>query len=99
MAVLPIRFLKAAVRSLVVGVVDGAITVDASPDSCREDAVEMPAAPYRFASHPYLMNHRTFLNSYKIPTSSLLYQSHSDKKKICIITTNHIKRIEYNHSL
>ena len=41
---LPIRFLKAAVRSLVVGVVDGAITVDASPDSCREDAVEMPAA-------------------------------------------------------
>jgi hypothetical protein len=45
-------------------------------------AVEMPDAPYRFASHPYLMNHRTFLNSYKIPTSSLLYQSHSDKKKI-----------------
>ena len=45
-------------------------------------AVEMPAASYRFASHPYLMNHRTFLNSYKIPTSSLLYQSHSDKKKI-----------------
>jgi len=62
-------------------------------------AVEMPAAPYRFASHPYLMNHRTFLISYKIPTSSLLYQSHSDKKKICIITTNHTKRIEYNHRL
>lgn len=62
-------------------------------------AVEMPDAPYRFASHPYLMNHRTFLNSYKIPTSSLLYQSSSDKKKICIITTNHIKRTEYNHSL
>jgi len=60
---------------------------------------KMPAASYRFALHPYLMNHRTFLNSYKIPTSSLLYQSPSDKKKICIITTNHIKRIEYNHSL
>lgn len=61
--------------------------------------VEMPDAPYRFALHPHLMNHRTFLNFYKIPTSSLLYQSPSDKKKICIITTNHIKRIEYNHSL
>ena len=42
---------------------------------------KMPAASYRFALHPYLMNHRTFLNSYKIPTSSLLYQSPSDKKK------------------
>lgn len=62
-------------------------------------AVEMPDASYRFALHPHPMNHRVFLNSYKIPTSSLLYQSHSDKKKICIITTNHIKRIEYNHSL
>lgn len=60
---------------------------------------EMPAASYRFALHPHLMNHRTFLISYKIPTSSLLYQSHSDKKKICIITTNHTKRIEYNHRL
>ena len=60
---------------------------------------KMPVASYRFASHPYLMNHRVFLNSYKIPTSSLLYQSYSDKKKISIITTNHTKRIEYNHRL
>lgn len=60
---------------------------------------EMPDAPYRFALHPCPMNHRVFLNSYKIPTSSLLYQSYSDKKKICVITTNHTKRIEYNHSL
>lgn len=61
--------------------------------------VEMPDAPYRFASRPCPMNHRVFLNSYKIPTSSLLYQSYSDKKKICIITTNHTKRMEYNHRL
>lgn len=60
---------------------------------------KMPDAPYRFALHPCPMNHRTFLNSYKIPTLSLLYQSYSDKKKICIITTNHTKRIEYNHRL